>query len=369
MALEVQARTSAGDFQLSVAFSVERGSTTAILGPSGSGKTLTLRSIAGLTTPTAGLISIDGRTLFDSSQGINLSPRNRRSGFVFQDYALFPHLTVAANIGYGISGSGEASRERIREIVALLNLTGLESRRPAQLSGGQRQRVALGRALAPDPAFLLLDEPLSALDAPARALLTEHLLELEARVNAPTVLVTHDLTEAYVLAQHLVVLDGGTVLQSGPKSEVFGHPASPRTGELLGVRNLLPGVVASVDDGVTTIDASGITLRVRAQGLSPGEHVTVGARPRDLVGVPASDGNALLTREIDAGVRRTIVLELRNGSKAYVELTQETARKVGRSVPARWRLSLIAGSGLVWRATGELAAWDAAVPKQDEPDS
>ena len=349
MALEASANTQAGAFRVAIDLRVEPGTTTAILGPSGSGKTLTLRTIAGLTRPTAGRISSDGKPLFDSAANVDLPPRKRRAGFVFQDYALFPHLTVAGNLVYGFPGPKQSAQSRVAELVELLGLGGLESRRPSQLSGGQRQRVALGRALASEPAFLLLDEPFSALDAPTRTALTEQLLELESRVGAPTVLVTHDLAEAHVLAQQLVVLDDGVILQSGPRDEVFGRPASPRVGELVGVRNILHGTVNAVEDGIATIDAAGIEMQAPAQGLSVGEQVTAGARARDLIALPGPDGNARLVREIDAGLRRTLVLELRSGAFAYAELTPEVERRIGRDTPEAWCLSVAPGAGLVWR--------------------
>lgn len=351
MALEVRAHTRAGEFDLVIEMTVEPESTTAVLGPSGSGKTLTLRTIAGLATPADGRIAIDGRPLFDSAAKTDLPPRERRAGFVFQDYALFPHLTVAANLAYGFRGAGGAARSRVRELADLLGLGGLESRRPPQLSGGQRQRVALGRALAADPAFLLLDEPFSALDAPTRTALTEHLLELESRVGVPTVLVTHDLAEAHALAQQLVVLDGGVVLQSGARDDVFGRPLSPRVGELLGVRNLLPASVVSIEGGVATAGAAGIEFRASAAGLSVGERVTVGARARDVLALPDPDGNARLLREIDSGLRRTLVLALGGGASVHAEMTPETARRVGRDMPAAWRVSIVPGAGFLWKAS------------------
>ena len=352
MALEVRAHTRVGAFDLAVEMRVEPHSTTAVLGPSGSGKTLTLRTVAGLATPVDGRISIDGRALFDSAANLDRPPRERRAGFVFQDYALFPHLSVAANLAYGFPGARRAARSRVGELVGLLGLGGLESRRPPQLSGGQRQRVALGRALAADPAFLLLDEPFSALDAPTRAALTEQLIELESRVGVPTVLVTHDLAEAHALAQRLIVLDDGVVLQSGPRDEVFGRPLSPRVGELLGVRNLLPASVVAIEDGVATADAAGLALRASADGLSLGERVTAGVRARDVLALPDPDGNARLLRDVDAGLHRTLVLALNDGSRVHAEMTPEAGRRVGRQLPAAWRLSVVPDAGFLWKASG-----------------
>ncbi len=350
MALEAVATARAGSFRVAIDLRVEQGATLAILGPSGSGKTLTLRTIAGLAGADSGRITCNGSVLFDRAAGVNVPPRKRRAGFVFQDYALFPHLTAEENIAYGLRGGRRLARSRIGELVEALSLGGLEARRPAQLSGGQRQRVALGRALASEPEFLLLDEPFSALDAPTRAVLTEQLLELESRVATPTALVTHDLAEAHSIAQQLVVLDDGVILQSGPRDEVFGRPASPRVGELMGVRNILPARVMGIEEGVAAIDASGIAIEATGLQLAEGERVIAGARSRDIDAWPTPDGNARLLRSIDAGLRRTLVLELPGGATAYAELSQEAERRFGRAaLPAAWRLSVAPGAGYVWR--------------------
>ena len=354
MALEASATAQAGTFRLTVDLCVEPGTTAAVLGPSGSGKTLTLRVIAGLAAPAGGKIASNGRVLYDSAANVNEPPRKRRAGFVFQDYALFPHLSAAENMAYGFRGGRAAARARVAELVDMLGLGGLEARRPAQLSGGQRQRVALGRALASEPEFLLLDEPFSALDAPTRAALTEQLLELESRVAVPTVLVTHDLAEAHALAQQLVVIDGGAVLQSGPRDDVFGRPASPRVGELVGVRNILPATISALADAIATVDASGIPMRTPADGpppLSTGDRVTVGLRARDVDATPDPDGPARLLRVVDAGLRRTLALQLPAGPIAYVELSPELERRIGRAAPpSTWRLSVPPGAGHVWRS-------------------
>ena len=353
MALEAAAVAHAGAFRLDVDLRVEPGTTTAVLGPSGSGKTLTLRAIAGLAAPSSGRIASNGRALFDSAAGVDLPPRLRRAGLVFQDYALFPHLTAEENIAYGARGPRAEARARVAGIVAQLGLGGLEGRRPSQLSGGQRQRVALGRALASEPEFLLLDEPFSALDAPTRAALTEQLLELETRLAVPAVLVTHDLAEAHALAQRIVVLDGGVILQAGAREEVFGRPASPRVGELVGVRNILPATVIGSGDGSAEIDASGVAMRVPDAGYVVGERVTAGVRARDVEAAPDAGGVARLVRVVDAGLRRTLVLAAPGGAVVYAELSAEADRRLGRDLPPAWRLSVAAGAGHVWRGRPE----------------
>jgi len=216
----------------------------ALFGASGAGKTLTLQCLAGLVRPDAGRIVVNGRVLFDGTNGVNLPPQRRRLGYVFQGYALFPHLSVEENVAFGLSGRPrEERRRRTAEVMERLGLTALASRRPRELSGGQAQRVALGRALAPDPELLLLDEPLSALDAPLRRQLRDELGSLVREWGKATVLVTHDLGEAFHLADRIVIYDEGRVAQAAPKSELLSRPASEQVARLLGVRNILRGAV------------------------------------------------------------------------------------------------------------------------------
>jgi ABC-type sulfate/molybdate transport systems ATPase subunit len=183
---------------------------TALLGPSGAGKSLTLRAIAGLLRPDGGRVAVGGRVLFDAACGIDLPARERRVGYVFQQYGLFPHLTVAENVGYGLYARTRAERRaRVGEVLDLVGLAAFAGRRPRELSGGQQQRVALARALAPEPAVLLLDEPLSALDVPLRRRLGDELRALHERTRTPMVLVTHDPDEAARVADAVVHVDGG----------------------------------------------------------------------------------------------------------------------------------------------------------------
>jgi molybdate transport system ATP-binding protein len=237
------ALTVPGGFDLDVAWSAG-GGVAVLFGPSGAGKTLTLQCLAGLITPTRGRIVVDGRVFFDGAAGIHLPPQARRVGYVFQGYALFPHLTVAENLGFGLRGRPRAERVlRVTRVVEQLGLGGLERRYPRELSGGQRQRVALGRALAIEPALLLLDEPLSALDAPLRRALRDELRELLSQVGTAAVVVTHDFTEAYRLGDRIVVYDGGRVVQSAPRAELLWQPASESVARIMGIPNLLRGTV------------------------------------------------------------------------------------------------------------------------------
>jgi molybdate transport system ATP-binding protein len=215
-----------------------------LFGPSGAGKTLTLQCLAGLIRPDEGRIVVNGTVFFDSAARIDLPTQKRRLGYVFQGHALFPHLSVADNVAYGLHGRPRGERQRrTAEILERLGLGDLAARRPSELSGGQRQRVALGRALAPDPALLLLDEPLSALDAPLRRQLREELLGVVREWGKTTVLVTHDLPEAFQLSDRVVVYEAGRVVQQAPKTELLSAPASERVARLMGVRNILSGTV------------------------------------------------------------------------------------------------------------------------------
>jgi molybdate transport system ATP-binding protein len=231
------------DFTLDVRWTAGDG-VAVLFGPSGAGKSLTLACLAGLTRPDAGRVVVDGRVLFDAADGIDLPPQQRRVGFVFQSLALFPHLSVAGNIGFGLRDRPRAERERkVREVVERLGLGGLEARRTSEISGGQRQRVALGRALAIDPALLLLDEPLSALDLPLRRALRDELRATLADLRTAAVVVTHDFTEAYRLGDRIVVYEAGRVVQAAPRGELLWQPASETVARIMSIPNVLHGTV------------------------------------------------------------------------------------------------------------------------------
>jgi ABC-type sulfate/molybdate transport systems ATPase subunit len=244
--LTVAVRRRLPGFTLNVAFSVTAG-LTVLFGPSGAGKSLTLQALAGLCPLDEARIALGSIVLHDSAAGIWLPPQRRRIGYVPQSYALFPHLTVAQNIAFGLNQRGRAASQRIAELVSLMRLEGLERYHPAQLSGGQQQRVALARALATDPRLLLLDEPFSALDAAVREALRDELLDFHERVGVPIVLVTHDAQEARELADQIVVLQAGHVLQTGPRDTVFRAPRTRAVAALVGMRPCWPGAVVEVE--------------------------------------------------------------------------------------------------------------------------
>ncbi len=237
-------------FRLSVAESLGR-ETLALVGPSGAGKSSVLRAIAGLLRPERGRIALGADTWLDTDAGIDLAPERRSVGFVFQEYALFPHLDVRRNVAFG-------GRERVDELLERFRISHLAQARPADLSGGERQRVALARALARDPAVLLLDEPLSALDAHTRNVVRGELAELLAELLLPTLLVTHDFDDAAALADRVGVIVEGRILQLGPAAELLAAPADAFVASFTGA-NLIPGNARPGPDGLTEVvlDAGG----------------------------------------------------------------------------------------------------------------
>ncbi|MBF8223132.1 ABC transporter ATP-binding protein [Halomonas sp. 328] len=225
------------------------GELLALVGPSGSGKTTLLRALAGLYRPAGGRIQCAGETWFDSDAGICLSPQRRRIGLVFQDYALFPHLSALHNVMLAMGHRPADEREaRAREWLSRVRLAGLEGRYPAQLSGGQRQRVAVARALAREPRALLLDEPFSAVDQVTRRRLQRELALLRESIEIPILLVTHDLDEAAALADRLCVLHNGRSLQAASPERLFRRPASPQVARLLDKHNVFEGEIRGAGD-------------------------------------------------------------------------------------------------------------------------
>ena len=221
------------------------GETFALVGPSGAGKTTALRAVAGLLRPDSGRIAVGASVWLDRQRGIDVPPEQRSVGFVFQDYALFPHMTVAENVFFG-------GRARAAQAIELLGLEALTRARPADLSGGERQRVALARALARDPEVLLLDEPLAAVDAQARGRLRSDLRELLAGLGLPTLLVTHDFHDATALADRVGVLSDGRLVQTGAPRELVAAPATPFVAAFAGA-NLLRGRATRRGDGLTSV--------------------------------------------------------------------------------------------------------------------
>jgi molybdate transport system ATP-binding protein len=272
------------------------------LGPSGSGKTTVLRSLAGFELPQRGSIRFAESDWFDAARGIHRPPAERNVGFLFQEYALFPHLTVEQNVGYALRRS--SAQERCRQVGELLDrfgLSGLEKRYPQQVSGGQQQRVALARTLARKPRLLLLDEPLSALDTSLREQLRLELRGLLTDFDIPVILVTHDRHEALALADYLIVMNEGRVLQSGPVEEVFALPADERVARTVGMHLVQPGRVVGRANGTLTVDVGGAKLLALGNETID-EEVVVCIRADEVeIGpplVPGDDGPNRLTATI-----------------------------------------------------------------------
>ncbi|MCY0900827.1 MAG: ABC transporter ATP-binding protein [Firmicutes bacterium] len=261
---------------------VERGQFVALLGPSGCGKTTLLNALAGLVDLDGGRIEIDGRVL--STRGHTVIPEQRQVGMVFQDFALWPHMTVFDNVAFGLKIRRDPRatiRERVEQVLATVQMQGFETRYPHQLSGGQKQRVAIARALAPAPTVLLLDEPLSSLDAKLREEMRWELLSIIQQAGTTAVYVTHDQVEALSMADHVVVMHQGRVEQQGAPTAIYQHPETVFTAAFLGASNLFRGQVSERGVGEVTVECSGFSVRATA-GKATGGEATVAVRPSDI---------------------------------------------------------------------------------------
>jgi sulfate transport system ATP-binding protein len=308
-----------------VSLEIGSGELVALLGPSGSGKTTILRMVAGLE------FADGGRILFGDRDATNIPVRDRGVGFVFQHYALFPHMTVGENVAFGMQvsknrRSKEAIDARVQELLGLVRLEGLGNRFPTQISGGQRQRVALARALAVDPKVLLLDEPFGALDANVRRELRRWLREIHDALGITTLFVTHDQEEALDLADRVVILDQGRIVQEGTPEEVCRHPNSPFVTRFLGDAHRL---VVDADKGNALVGGG----KIPVPGIDAGQ-LEIFVRPADLAWgegtIPAT-----VTRVIDKPDGRRILARLDDGSDVEIDVTPETAVTKGEKGTVR----------------------------------
>ena len=247
MALRLEFTHPLRTFEARADLTVEQGETLALVGPSGAGKTTVLRVVAGLVKPQYGVVTLDGSTLLDTGRGIDVPPERRRVGYLFQEYALFPHLDVVRNVRFGTR-----DRAGVDALLERFRIAHLARARVDELSGGERQRVALARALARDPAVLLLDEPLSALDTHTRAGVRAELRELLAVLSLPTILVTHDFEDAATLGQRVGVISEGRILQLDTPTELVSVPSDPFVASFTGA-TLLPGHAVETQDGLTQV--------------------------------------------------------------------------------------------------------------------
>jgi molybdate transport system ATP-binding protein len=276
---------------------------TVLFGPSGCGKTTILRSLAGLERPDAGRIQFGGETWFDAASNTFRTPQARDVGLLFQDYALFPHLTVAQNVSFGLRALPRAERaRRVEEMLALFEITGLSDRYPHQVSGGQQQRIALARVMVRRPRLLLLDEPLSSLDATLRENLRWELRRLLSELRVPTVLVTHDRVEAISLADEVIVMDDGAIRQSGPVQEVFTRPADLTVARIVGAETVEPGQIIGEEDGLVIVRVGAVEL-LAMPPKHPGRETYVCIRGEEVVlqrqaSAPTSIRNRLPSRVV-----------------------------------------------------------------------
>jgi iron(III) transport system ATP-binding protein len=354
----VHKRLGANDVLRGVSFSMEQGEIVALLGPSGSGKTTLLRQIAGLDHPDRGRIVVGDEVLFDAAAGTAVPAEERRIGLVFQSYALWPHRTVFENVAYGLrlrGVRGAEARERVDAVLRQLSLGGLAGRWPHELSGGQQQRVALARALVYDPRLLLLDEPLSNLDAKLREEARAWLRELIHRLGIAAVMVTHDQAEALAVANRIVLLERGVVAQQGAPQEIYARPASLFAAEFMGTNNRLQGVVG---------EKSGASARLRGDGF-------------EVAGILRDD---LAPGDAAVGVVRLEATRLLDGpAPGALEARLEAALYLGdrwdylfRAGGARLRLwaSAAPGAGPFWIGLPPEAVWIFRAPAEGaaEPD-
>jgi molybdate transport system ATP-binding protein len=281
LALRKRLHTSRGDMLLDAEMEIAAGEMVSLYGQSGSGKTTLLRMLAGLARPDGGRLVVEGEVWYDGAAGIDLPPQRRRVGLVFQDYALFPNMTVRGNLEFALkSGQAGKGKARVDEILEVTQLAQLGARRPETLSGGQKQRVALARALVSEPRILLLDEPLSALDHEMRAKLQEEIAAIQARYRIATVLVSHDLGEIFKLSQRVLCLENGRIARQGAPSDVFA-------GARVSNKMRLTGVVLEIKPAdvvmVLTVSVGNEVVRVTAlpqdaEGLKVGDKVVLAAK-------------------------------------------------------------------------------------------
>ena len=334
----------------SVSLQITGGEFVTLLGPSGCGKTTTLRLIAGLVTPDHGRIEVGG-------SDVTHTPTHRRNiGMVFQSHALFPHMSIADNISFGLKMRGVRSAERsdrTRRALELVRLADYGSRIPSQLSGGQQQRVALARALVFNPHVLLLDEPFGALDRKLREVMQVELRELTRKIGMTSIFVTHDQEEALILSDRVAVMNSGKIEQIGPPDQIFEHPTTRFVADFMGFGNIFEGVVASLEDGNATIQTERLLVNAHgASGLALGQRVGVAIRAERIrlkPFAPGENGNA--TGEIETaayqGATRIYQVRLDQSSSLKLVVREVTDSdgssplQIGSRVQATWPASAV----------------------------
>lgn len=309
-----------------VNLTVETGRLVALLGPSGCGKTTTLRLIAGFERPDAGVVEIGGTVVAGPETAV--PPERRRVGMVFQDYALFPHLNVEENVAFGLARGG-ARKSRVREVLSLVGLRGLERRRPHELSGGEQQRVALARALAPESDVLLLDEPFSNLDASLRVQVRAEVKQILRATNKTAVFVTHDQEEALFMGDEVAVMNAGRVEQVAAPEALYHEPRSRFVAEFLGVADFLPAIAA--EGGLSTE----IGVVPSLNGVRPGVRGDVLVRPDDIEIVPGANGTARISSSAFLGTHILYEVVLASGARVRSMQRHTATYEVGTLVEVR----------------------------------
>ena len=295
MSIKVQIQRKLDSFLLDISFQSECRR-IGILGASGCGKSMTLKSIAGIETPDQGHIEAEGRTLFDRADRINLKPQKRNVGYLFQNYALFPTMTVEKNIAAGLKGSRQENEVRVREMVKKFQLQGLEKRLPGQLSGGQQQRVALARIMAYEPDVILLDEPFSALDMYLKDRLQQELMDMLADYRGTVIMVSHNRDELYRFSEELLIIDQGHIAAAGETKELFRNPVSREAARLTGCKNF--SRARRLDAHTVEAEDWGITLH--AKGEIPEDVQWLGYRAHDFVPVWGERGENMLRFDLES---------------------------------------------------------------------
>lgn len=331
--LEVEITKTLPDFRLAIKLSVNR-EILSVLGSSGSGKTMTLLCIAGLLQPDEGLIKLNGRTLFSSESKVSLPPQKRKIGFVFQNYALFPHLTVEENIAYGISNLTKKEQAgKVAELLEIIHIPGLKNRYPVELSSGQQQRVALARAVAPEPEALLLDEPFSALDSFRRERLEFELLNLQKYYSGDILFVTHDLAQGFKLGSRIAIYDSGAIIQCDYKDNVITQPANLAAAKLTGVKNIFSGIITAMESNFVYLYVPAFKQNLKVavsstSGLKLDQIVNIGIRSEHISLAGSGVENSVVCR-LDQVVDGVTTLNY----YYYAEADGETHQKVECSTP------------------------------------
>ena len=324
-----------------VDLAVERGELLTLLGPSGCGKTTVLRLVAGFIAPSHGRILIDGEDV------THVAPNERGIGMVFQNYALFPHLTIARNIAFGLVERGVKQariRERVGELLDLIRLSEVADRFPAELSGGQQQRVALARAVAYAPQLLLMDEPLGALDLKLREAMQLEIRRIQQELGITTLYVTHDQTEAMRISDRIAIMDAGRIEQLGTASHIYETPSNRFVADFLGRINLLPGRLESVDARHMVVRLACGELRVpRREGFDAGAAITLGIRPDEIEFDPGPGEDMLVVSgtAVDCSFLGNVAeyrVRLADGSELLVEVKPTPGQcRPGEGVKLGWR--------------------------------